>query len=164
MIKFSNIERTGDVFKMIASYNAAPYLTGDNWHIKQAVQAVIGDNFKVINIFYKDINPMYYGIFLHVKVEEKTDEEKTNAMNTPTTKFRQSVVLKGFEQFYYDQARQMMLDNGFASMQNFIDNELPGISPQALNIAKDRFIELLQLAQKDYMTIMFDPHGLKSGF
>lgn len=83
---------------------------------------------------------------------------------TKATKFRQSLKFEAVEQFYYDQARQMMLDNGFASMGHFINDELPNIPAEALKITKERFGEILMIAQKDYMTLMLDPHGLQSGF
>ena len=81
-----------------------------------------------------------------------------------TTRFRQSLELNEVEQFYYDQSRQLMLDNGFASMGHFIRDELPTIPEEALKITKERFAEILMIAEQDYCTLMFDPHGLKSGF
>jgi hypothetical protein len=80
------------------------------------------------------------------------------------TKFRQSVALENTEQFYYDQARQMMKDLGYASVGNLIKNELPNIPIESLKITKDRFVEILNIAQKDYMSLLFDPLGVESTF
>ncbi len=75
-----------------------------------------------------------------------------------TTRFKQSIKnYTEYEQFYYDGARQMMLDNGgLGAIDSFMANEFEQIPESgALKITKEKFKEILLTAKQDYFDILF---------
>ena len=63
------------------------------------------------------------------------------------------------EQKVYDGARQMLHDVGQAKFQNFLTYQVPQILEKDLTIPMDRFREILDMAGRDYFTILLSPGG-----
>lgn len=69
--------------------------------------------------------------------------------------FYQSIELDGIEQKYYTFARQKIKEEGMAKFQRYIAwMERKDEYPRILLVTPGRFIELMQLALKDYLTII----------